>query len=173
MSSTKETQSPQIHSLEVLTKWYYWYCYHIYSENHCYIISFLWDFIWKIKLYCIPVAYIYIGNFETTFVTNFGLEYWTQPFSWYFNMLIDCNLTINVHHFCLQTAFLQGLLNRNLRYVATLNRQHLSNFTINTVQVYGQDKYLMVSDSLLSKVKDNFLSSFWIRHIYGILLLLI
>jgi len=45
-----------------------------------------------------------------------------------------------------KTAFLQGLLNRNLRYVATLNRQHLSNFTINTVQVYGQDKYLMLHE---------------------------
>ncbi|XP_005102389.1 mitochondrial Rho GTPase 1-A isoform X1 [Aplysia californica] len=45
-----------------------------------------------------------------------------------------------------KTAFLQGLLNRNLRYVATLNRQYLSNFTINTVQVYGQDKYLMLHE---------------------------
>ncbi|XP_055877956.1 mitochondrial Rho GTPase 1-like isoform X1 [Biomphalaria glabrata] len=45
-----------------------------------------------------------------------------------------------------KTAFLQGLLQRNLRYVATLNRQNLSNFTINTVQVYGQDKYLMLHE---------------------------
>ncbi|BFZ03685.1 hypothetical protein BsWGS_06724 [Bradybaena similaris] len=45
-----------------------------------------------------------------------------------------------------KTAFLQGLLHRNLRYVATLNRQNLSNFTINTVQVYGQDKYLMLHE---------------------------
>lgn len=44
----------------------------------------------------------------------------------------------------LQTSFLQGVLRRNLRYVATLNKQHLSNFTINTVQVYGQEKYLLV-----------------------------
>ncbi|CAL1543255.1 unnamed protein product [Lymnaea stagnalis] len=45
-----------------------------------------------------------------------------------------------------KTAFLQGLLHRNLRYVATLNRQNLSNFTINTVLVYGQDKYLMLHE---------------------------
>ena len=47
--------------------------------------------------------------------------------------------------FLSQTAFLQGLLGRSLRYQATLNKQHLSNFTINTLQVYGQEKYLMVS----------------------------
>lgn len=57
-------------------------------------------------------------------------------FSNYYSFAILCTFY--------QTAFLQGLLQRNLRYVATLNRQHLSNFTINTVQVYGQDKYLMV-----------------------------
>lgn len=45
-----------------------------------------------------------------------------------------------------QTSLLQGHLNRNLRYVATLNKEHLSSFTINTVQVYGQEKYLLVSD---------------------------
>lgn len=44
-----------------------------------------------------------------------------------------------------QTSLLQGHLNRNLRYVATLNKEHLSSFTINTVQVYGQEKYLLVS----------------------------
>ena len=43
-----------------------------------------------------------------------------------------------------QTSFLQGLLDRNLRYVATLSKEQLSSFTINTVQVYGQEKYLMV-----------------------------
>lgn len=57
---------------------------------------------------------------------------------------MDFCLIANVFFVVLQTAFLQGLLHRNLRYVATLNRQNLSNFTINTVQVYGQDKYLMV-----------------------------
>lgn len=45
-----------------------------------------------------------------------------------------------------KTSFLQGLLRRNLRYVATLNKQHLSNFTINTVQVYGQEKYLLLHE---------------------------
>lgn len=45
-----------------------------------------------------------------------------------------------------KTSFLQGLLRRNLRYVATLNRQHLSNFSINTVQIYGQEKYLLLHE---------------------------
>ncbi|XP_050393098.2 mitochondrial Rho GTPase 1 isoform X1 [Patella vulgata] len=45
-----------------------------------------------------------------------------------------------------KTAFLQGLLHRNLRYVATLNLEHLSSFTINTVQVYGQEKHLMLHE---------------------------
>lgn len=45
-----------------------------------------------------------------------------------------------------KTAFLQGLLDRNLRYVATLNREQLSSFTINTVQVYGQEKYIMLHE---------------------------
>lgn len=44
-----------------------------------------------------------------------------------------------------QTSLLQGHLGRNLRYLATLEKEHLSTFTINTVQVYGQEKYLMVS----------------------------
>ncbi|XP_060588592.1 mitochondrial Rho GTPase 1-like isoform X2 [Ruditapes philippinarum] len=45
-----------------------------------------------------------------------------------------------------KTSFLQGLLGRNLRYVATLNKEQLSSFTINTVQVYGQEKYLMLHE---------------------------
>lgn len=45
-----------------------------------------------------------------------------------------------------KTAFLQGLLGRNLRYVATLNKEQLSSFTVNTVQVYGQEKYLMIHE---------------------------
>ncbi|XP_076468830.1 mitochondrial Rho GTPase 1-like isoform X2 [Babylonia areolata] len=45
-----------------------------------------------------------------------------------------------------KTSFLQGLLRRNLRYVATLNKQHLSNFSVNTVQVYGQEKYLLLHE---------------------------
>lgn len=45
-----------------------------------------------------------------------------------------------------KTSFLQGLLDRNLRYVATLNKEQLSSFTINTVQVYGQEKYLMLHE---------------------------
>ncbi|XP_052266803.1 mitochondrial Rho GTPase 1-like isoform X2 [Dreissena polymorpha] len=60
-----------------------------------------------------------------------------------------------------KTAFLQGLLGRNLRYVATLNKDQLSKFTINTVQVYGQEKYLMLhevdvaSSEMLSPTETN------------------
>jgi len=56
-----------------------------------------------------------------------------------------------------KTAFLQGFLGRNLKYLATLNAEHMSRFAINTVPVYGQDKYLLlheidvgVSDTLSS-----------------------
>ena len=43
-----------------------------------------------------------------------------------------------------KTAFLQGFLGRNLSYVATLSRDHLSHFVANSVPVYGQEKYLVV-----------------------------
>nr|ALG00086.1 Rho GTPase [Azumapecten farreri]ALG00104.1 Rho GTPase [Azumapecten farreri] len=45
-----------------------------------------------------------------------------------------------------KSTFLQGHLGRNLRYIATLNKEHLSSFTINTVQVYGQEKYLLLHE---------------------------
>ncbi|KAL5018123.1 hypothetical protein ScPMuIL_003845 [Solemya velum] len=45
-----------------------------------------------------------------------------------------------------KTAFLQGVLGRNLRYVATLNKESMSSFTINTVQVYGQEKYILLHE---------------------------
>lgn len=45
-----------------------------------------------------------------------------------------------------KTSFLQGHLGRNLRYVATINKEHFSSFTINTVQVYGQEKYLLLHE---------------------------
>ncbi|KAK3585182.1 hypothetical protein CHS0354_001817 [Potamilus streckersoni] len=45
-----------------------------------------------------------------------------------------------------KTSFLQGLLGRNLKYLATLSKEQLSSFTINTVQVYGQEKYLMLHE---------------------------
>ncbi|XP_013394373.1 mitochondrial Rho GTPase 1-A isoform X3 [Lingula anatina] len=45
-----------------------------------------------------------------------------------------------------KTVFLQGLIGRNLQYIATLNKDHLSRFTINTVQVYGQEKYLLLHE---------------------------
>lgn len=45
-----------------------------------------------------------------------------------------------------KTSLLQGHLGRNLRYLATLEKEHLSSFTIDTVQVYGQEKYLMLHE---------------------------
>lgn len=45
-----------------------------------------------------------------------------------------------------KSTFLQGHLGRNLRYIATLNKEHLSSFTVNTVQVYGQEKYLLLHE---------------------------
>ena len=46
-----------------------------------------------------------------------------------------------------KTTFLQGFLGRNLNYVATLNKDHMSRFAANIVPVYGQDRYLVVSHS--------------------------
>ncbi len=48
-------------------------------------------------------------------------------------------------HIYFQTAFLQGLLGRNIKYCATLSKDHMSRFSNNMVTVYGQDKYLLVS----------------------------
>lgn len=62
-----------------------------------------------------------------------------------------------------QTSFLQGLLGRNLRYVATLNKEQLSSFTINTVQVYGQEKYLMVR-IYIRMVNVSDVNTFWWRQ---------
>lgn len=45
-----------------------------------------------------------------------------------------------------KSAFLQGHLGRNLKYVATLNKESLSRFAINTVTVYGQEKYLLLQE---------------------------
>ncbi|XP_014676838.1 PREDICTED: mitochondrial Rho GTPase 1-like, partial [Priapulus caudatus] len=42
-----------------------------------------------------------------------------------------------------KTAFLQAFLARNLQYQATLEKEHLPLYTVNTVSVYGQDRYLV------------------------------
>ena len=52
---------------------------------------------------------------------------------------------LHCYFLCWQSAFLQGLLGRNLKYIATLNKEHLSKFTINTVPVYNRECYLLVS----------------------------
>lgn len=43
-----------------------------------------------------------------------------------------------------KTAFLQGLLGRNLKFLATLDKDHFPNYTMNTVYIYGQERYLML-----------------------------
>lgn len=45
-----------------------------------------------------------------------------------------------------KTTFLQGLLGRNIKYVATLNKEHIPRYTINTIQLYGQEKYLILQE---------------------------
>ncbi|XP_070581057.1 mitochondrial Rho GTPase 1-A-like isoform X2 [Ptychodera flava] len=45
-----------------------------------------------------------------------------------------------------KTAFLQGLVHRDLDTQRDLNREHLSKFAVNTVQVYGQEKYLLLHE---------------------------
>ena len=54
-----------------------------------------------------------------------------------------------------KTAFLQGFLGRNLNYVATLNKEHMSRFASSSVLVYGQEKHLVVSS--LSWIKASVL----------------
>ncbi|XP_064631820.1 mitochondrial Rho GTPase 1-like isoform X2 [Lineus longissimus] len=53
-----------------------------------------------------------------------------------------------------KTAFLQGLLGRNLQYIATLDKEHLSAFSINTVQVYGQDKHVLLHEMDANAIGD-------------------
>jgi Ras family protein T1 len=45
-----------------------------------------------------------------------------------------------------KTVFLQGLLNRNLQYLQTLNRDHFSRVAISLVPVYGQERYLVLKE---------------------------
>lgn len=52
--------------------------------------------------------------------------------------------------FIFQSSFLQGLLSRNLKYVATLTPDNISSHVVNTVQVYGEEKYLVVSETLFT-----------------------
>ncbi|XP_066292561.1 mitochondrial Rho GTPase 1-A-like isoform X2 [Branchiostoma lanceolatum] len=45
-----------------------------------------------------------------------------------------------------KTAFLQGHLGRNSEWQSRLAKEHLSRYTINLTQVYGQDKYLLLHE---------------------------
>jgi len=47
---------------------------------------------------------------------------------------------------CGKTGLLQGLLGRTLRYQSRLKKDQISRFTINTVPVYGQEKYLLLHE---------------------------
>ena len=70
---------------------------------------------------------------------------------------IDIYLTCILFSLFLQTTFLQGLLGRNMKYLATMNKEHLPRYAINTVYIYGQERYLMVTGSNLYFAKiDNF-----------------
>ncbi|CAH1794756.1 unnamed protein product [Owenia fusiformis] len=53
-----------------------------------------------------------------------------------------------------KSAFLQGLLGRNLKYVATLNSSSLPAYSINTVPVYGQEKYIVLHEVDTSQVEQ-------------------
>lgn len=48
---------------------------------------------------------------------------------------------------CGKTAFLQGLLNRNLQYLKTLNPASLPSDTVNVVSVFGQELYLILQET--------------------------
>ena len=47
---------------------------------------------------------------------------------------------------CGKTGLLQGLLGRTLRYQSRLKKDQISKFTINTVPVHGQEKYLLLHE---------------------------
>lgn len=43
-----------------------------------------------------------------------------------------------------KTSFMQGFLGKTLEEQVGINKAHLSPYTVNSVQVYGQEKYLIV-----------------------------
>lgn len=45
-----------------------------------------------------------------------------------------------------KTALLQGFLGRNLKQQAALNKRQLSSYAINTVNIYGAEKYLLLHE---------------------------
>lgn len=47
---------------------------------------------------------------------------------------------------CGKSGLLQGLLGRTLRYQSRLRKEHIPRFSINTVPVYGQEKYLLLHE---------------------------
>ena len=84
---------------------------------------------------------------------------------------IDIYFTCILLSLFLQTTFLQGLLGRNMKYLATMNKEHLPRYAINTVYIYGQERYLMVTGSNLYFAKiDNF---FWLNYPFHIILVII
>jgi len=49
-----------------------------------------------------------------------------------------------------KTTFLQGILGRNLKYLATLNKDYFPQYSINSMSVYGEERYLMMHEVDLS-----------------------
>lgn len=45
-----------------------------------------------------------------------------------------------------KTSFMQGFLGKTLEEQSKINKTHLSQYTINSVQVYGQEKYLLLRE---------------------------
>ncbi|ESO12001.1 hypothetical protein HELRODRAFT_63612 [Helobdella robusta] len=59
---------------------------------------------------------------------------------------------------CGKSTFLQGLLNRNLHYVKTLDYRYLPDTTVNLVSVCGQEKYLVLNELDENNVQSNLTS---------------
>ncbi|XP_022247924.1 mitochondrial Rho GTPase 1-like isoform X4 [Limulus polyphemus] len=53
-----------------------------------------------------------------------------------------------------KTTFMQGFLGKTLDQQENLNKAHLSRYTINSVQVYGQEKYLLLHEIDIFGIND-------------------
>ncbi|XP_076366023.1 mitochondrial Rho GTPase isoform X2 [Tachypleus tridentatus] len=53
-----------------------------------------------------------------------------------------------------KTTFMQGFLGKTLEQQENLNKAHLSRYTINSVQVYGQEKYLLLHEIDIFGIND-------------------
>jgi len=55
---------------------------------------------------------------------------------------------------CGKTAFLQGFLGKNIEEQSRISPEHLSRYSINGVQVYGQEKYLLLREIDARNITD-------------------